>query len=566
MKKVVKDKKTTNRKVKNAERFDVRQTNAVIALYEALAPNEKTREIDVEMIWDAAFPIFEETVGEKDWRKVKCFFGIEKGKANPNEIPLILNKLRTVENAIYYIDGYSKLINDVADCLVGVPDRITTIVRAKMLRMYVTIFLDAHFFPNELRKDSQDRVAVDFGEFQKNNSRKLYPEDLFWLYEKRLINQDGKKVELLYTALFYELEVMEKRLKAEVLSFAELQQIDGGFISVNKAYKKSNFTDVRNLKQRVNEIPNAIEYDRVANLNNIQAMDFEIIYYLYKFIKYTPFEEWKKIERERVVVEKGNPVLKKFEGYMLLDNLTVSSKEEAERLAFMFENAAYMGLTMKAKTYTADGNDTIEFDCVVGVHWAAMKFAHYLGIVKEDCDVNADFNAANELIEKVSAETWMAYLNDAISNDEMKELLQIKEKETPYETVCRLATNAGYLNEADLDSAEELIKEVILPGNEDAIKAFSDGEITEQTMLKRIGFEKEFAQMYFDYRKIDIPVVEEKLQEIKRSYAKDAMQKSKLLVSLYCHVIENKKKCGPKMKVPKGNKALKPANLRARIC
>ena len=60
--------------------------------------------------------------------------------------------------------------------------------------------------------------------------------------------------------------------------------------------------------------------------------------------------------------------------------------------------------------------------------------------------------------------------------------------------------------------------------------------------------------------------IENQLQELKRSLAKRGeMKRWALLISLYCYLVENQVPCGPKGKVPKRNKGLKPANLRAQI-
>ena len=258
------------------------------------------------------------------------------------------------------------------------------------------------------------------------------------------------------------------------------------------------------------------------------------------------------------------PVVAEMKCPVIYDKCVVSSEIEANRIIFVFENFARRGLTMKAQAELKDGEICL-FDCPIGVYLAAIRFAIEVGYenLTPQSTAERDFQVANMLIEKAEVEDWIKYLNGEFSTDEIRNIVGIKQKETPLEAVMRLANTWGYSSEKN-ESLKELVEEVILPENESAIEKFVNGEINESVLKKKIGFEDEFGPMYFDYRKIDIPVIENKLQEMKRSMATD-LKKSALLVNLYCHVIEGQKKCGPKMKVPKGNKGLKPQNLRARI-
>ena len=85
--------------------------------------------------------------------------------------------------------------------------------------------------------------------------------------------------------------------------------------------------------------------------------------------------------------------------------------------------------------------------------------------------------------------------------------------------------------------------------------------IKKKDFERKIGFESEFAESYFNVAKVDIKVIEAKLQDIKKSSNKGKIHNSKLLISLYCYVVKNGIPCGPKHKVPKRNKGLKPEIL-----
>ena len=61
--------------------------------------------------------------------------------------------------------------------------------------------------------------------------------------------------------------------------------------------------------------------------------------------------------------------------------------------------------------------------------------------------------------------------------------------------------------------------------------------------------------MFFDISKIDINLIESELLEAKKSTIgkKKLNPKLKLIVLLYCYVVEGQIKCGPKNRVPKRN-------------
>ena len=78
--------------------------------------------------------------------------------------------------------------------------------------------------------------------------------------------------------------------------------------------------------------------------------------------------------------------------------------------------------------------------------------------------------------------------------------------------------------------------------------------------------EEEFAEMYFNLKKVEIEKIESFLQDLKRAQTKsDKMRKYATLIKLYCYLVDEKVKCGPKNKVPKGNKGLKTSNLKSLI-
>ena len=137
--------------------------------------------------------------------------------------------------------------------------------------------------------------------------------------------------------------------------------------------------------------------------------------------------------------------------------------------------------------------------------------------------------------------------------------------EDPEEIAIQFAIANGYVESED-EINLEMVNKILISGNEEILKKFAAGKITEETFKKRVGFEEEFAEMYFNLKKVEIDQIENLLQELKKSLAKsDRMKKHALLIRLYCYLVDEKVKCGPKNKVPKGNKGLKTSNLKSLI-
>ena len=170
--------------------------------------------------------------------------------------------------------------------------------------------------------------------------------------------------------------------------------------------------------------------------------------------------------------------------------------------------------------------------------------------------------------EEVAVEDMKALLG--IDEEFETNVLQIERCNTAEEsvsplidTVIKLALNNGIKSEDDINV--DLIENVFIRGNEQNIEKFHKGQIDENELKKRIGFEEEFSESYFDTSKIDINAIEAKLQDIKKYGKKELIHKSKLLISLYCYVVKNGIACGPKTKPAKRNKGLKPEILESLI-
>ena len=575
-------KRNTNKKmetefiVKPDNRLNSEQELGMVKFFKMLAPNITGCEIDIPMILDKAFPIFEATLGRADFQKVKYFFGIEKNVlqligAPESEIRELVSKLRTVENARFYLSGYEQVLEELADKFFGAPEGVPMIVKAKLARVYTIIVMDGHFFSNEI-VNIDGKNIVDSEQIVKNCYRTVLPEDLFWIYSNRLAKMSAGNLN--YDLVVWEINRLESKLKKDVLSFAELRVKNGEFVSTNKIWEKNKYSELRVLKLRVAPIPSYISPEVMALKTIIVDSRLEYMYCLYKIMMSKPYEEFPECEFEKATMTHYGARMSKIKCKVIFENIIVSSKEEFERVKFAIENGAGKGLTLKAQIVPDGEEKEVEMSVRYGVFWGAILFGRRMNYLTVENSLEEDATIANALVDRAEGDTWIKYWNGEISDDEMYKILKIdkefiekhltiKKEETPVETVKRFVVEAGLGNVDEI--SEELITEVIIPGNEAAISKFANGEISTELFKKKIGIEEQFAPMYFDYKKIEIPEIENKLLELKNVRSDKELKRSALTVSLYCHVVQNQKKCGPKMKVPKGNKRLKPQNLLARI-
>ena len=95
--------------------------------------------------------ILPEDTSDEVIAKIKKYFGIgikkaAKGSLRETDIQLSIGKLRTMENAQYYITGYKELIENVAKKLGDAPESMTTMEKAKIVRMFMVIYAGYFYF------------------------------------------------------------------------------------------------------------------------------------------------------------------------------------------------------------------------------------------------------------------------------------------------------------------------------------------------------------------------------------------------------------------------------------
>lgn len=569
-------KKQTSGKIIPCDKISAKDEAGIVRLYKALVPEDISKDIDIRLIVEEGFPAFEQTIGEAEFSKVKKFFGIgdeRKTKPRQAEIISLLGKLRTIENATKYISGYKNLVEDVASRLCETPEGMGVFEKAKLVRAYMVIFGDYHFFPEDFSiiqvgNKEPERVLRTERVFE-NNKRPFYPEELFFMYELKI--GYFSKESIMYGIIADELLGIEKRLRKEVMEIAELKvNPDNTFSSENKAAQAPTFGSVRKLKMKVSPVKGVYPIEIFCNKDLVKQWNFVELYKLYKTLDTTDWDTFPKVEKtEREIV--GSRSADVTRQYYQVDEDMFSGYTEMSRVQRYFQHLAEMEYIVEAQ-YLVNNEKIQAIPVNSGKFMAAIQFANYMEYISKDTSYTRDFEIADALLEKDTEGTWLELKRGEITIDEVKEklhidrhfekeVLHINKHENPEEVAVRFALENGYC-EAAPDS--ELVKNVIIPGNESALQKFAADEINIHTLKKKLGFDEKFAEMYFDLKKVDISVIEEKLQEMKRSMSgKAEIKANALLINLYCYLVEEQIPCGVKMKAPKRNKGLKPANLRS---
>ena len=592
---------TNERKIKHWKELPKDEEEKVIKLYNALVPSDDKRTIDIEMIVTEAFPKFEETIGEEEFAKVKRFFGIscncKQKSVAEGEVRRLISRLRTIENAQYYITGYKELIKKMADKLLNSPEGMTDLVKAKLLRMFFVVLNNNEFFLEDYhyRTLPNGRNVLLFSGEQKaldNNKMIFVPEELFTIYDMKVRYSNGYFYDMMvihFKRMYQEYQMSRNKYKSEIqelLKFAELKYDADTemFTSVNKAMLGPTFSEIRNLKKRIFEVRGESPLECFCDKKYLEEnVDITDLYVIYKIFCTCSLEEVPKTKKRTYRTLSGSRYVDKIQyDYEIFENFSVADDAEIERYIALFEYFAKYDIVVKTM---CDGNGGILSNPEyynVGTLCAAINYAMKVGYLDANTMVVKDFTVAKKMLALEGAEEiFLKFKREEVAVEDMKALLGIDEEfETNVlqiercniaeesvnpliNTVIRLALNNGVKSEEDINV--DLIENVFIRGNEQNIEKFHKGQIDENELKKRIGFEEEFSESYFDTSKIDINAIEAKLQDIKKYGKKELIHKSKLLISLYCYVVKNGIACGPKTKPAKRNKGLKPEILESLI-
>ena len=623
--------KAPARKIIHSEKLSKVDEERVLKLYDALVSSECAQAVDVDMIVTEAFPKFEETIGEKEFAKVKKYFGIgEKGscKAKPDiKINILLEQLKTIENAQYYISGYKELVENMASKLLDAPEELSTIEKAKIVRMFYIVLNDREYFvedytPRPVATEGNEKRSIyqyDFDAAIANNKKPINPEEMFYLYQRWVSRVGG----VFYQGIEFEVEKIDHREVKKVLAFAELSYSkSSGFKNVNTTVPNATFGSIRTLKKNLNSefyaFPLALFHDI---LWITRMMDFGDLYALNRALENDDWMEKAKVVEQKAKVYSASIFVDTIvQFYEVTPNLVVSGDKEADRIKYFMQFAIEKEFELLVRKILVDENnvkcDEVDDKINVAAFMTAIEIAKKEGFLNYTNGLTQEFEVAETIMVRDGGiETLLLYKRGEISYEEAigrlgidenfaRDVLELnvtsvvteeesisasevevepaaptteevveefeealetedevfEEKSELETTVIKFAVENGYADSEDTVNLE-LVRNVIIPGNEDAINALAIGEIDEATFEKQIGFEDEFAEAYFNTAKVDIAAVEGKLQDIKKYGKKDKIKKSKLVVALYCYLVINEVGCGPKNKPAKRNKGLKPQIL-----
>lgn len=560
-----------NRKENN---YDEKDVKSIKNFYEELAPQAYSLRIpvDIELIVTEGFPCFEKTLGEEGWEKVQSYYGLNGKKpksTKSSDIAVLMNKLRTIENAQYYISGFKELLAKCAQKICRAPRNMSDLEKAKLVRMLV-LFYGYYVFIEDYSRFGEN-VVLDYEKAEKLNKVAFYPEELFDFYNVYVSKFNDKS--LLYDAIIGELQAYDKKVRGEILDFAELKLQGDKVVSTNERKSgKLTFGNVRTLKHKMFERVGYFPPELYFCKDVWKTLEFGEIYMLYKNISCRELETFESHTRMTQHVE-GSRFFEKEEVFWKIQaNVEMTGKQEVERFKRFTKYLAKTNRTMEV-LYLSDDKKNVEKEKIkIGEFFSFIEFAYQLGYLSQESNVNEDFNTFIEFSQKDQDKLLSLYNKGKMSAEELKaelkideefeeEVFGIKHLESPVDAVKRFATENGFATSENISN--ELVENVLIAHNEKLWERFSSGELSSEKIIEKIGLDKSIAEMYFNLQKVDIPLIEEKLQELKnkRATAKE-MKKQSLTINLYCYIIEGQIACGIKNKIPKGSKRLKPSILK----
>lgn len=583
------------RRIIDSGKLSKQDRDGIVKLYEALVPKKGIEvidieamkkhfptfdDIDVDMIAEEAFPAFERTIGVENFAKLKRYFGIgvkpSRFGTKAKDIEMFIAKLRTIENAQYYMSGYKDLISKTAPKLEGAPEGLTELEKAKIVRLYVVIICGFFYFAEDYSYSNyaKKEVCVDYEKVQKNNKMEFLPEEFFRLYASKIHSIPDNN--LFYEHVYSEITALEKRTLKEVLSFAELDLGDDGFFSSNVANVNQTYGSIRNIKIKVHHEPGCFPIEVFGLKCMAEKVDLGDLYLIYKVLKTMEMEEFPKEDKPFVKLEGSRIIKSTHTCYEIIKGMFVAGPVEMSRFVNLMELVSAKGLDMQLKTDESGNELEVPKNFNAKKFMSAVMFANELAYLDAGTAISKDFEVAEMLIGMDKDDALERFYSGEITTEGLKEEFGIdadfeyenfgiRKQVSHSEIAKKFAVDCGYVG-SKTDISEELMDAVFISGNEELIEDYEDGIITREKFEKKIGFTNEFAEMFFVLSKVDMTAIEAKLLETKRATAtgqKKIDHHLKMLVDLYCYLVENEIACGPKNRVPKRNKSLKPSNLRS---
>lgn len=347
--------------------------SGIVAFYDAMVQNLQLRQslpINLGLIVHKGFPAFEKTIGKDDFENLKQYFGIGM-KANKNvltneQVQQLLARLRTIENACFYIHGYQACIDFMSECLYGEINKVTYVsdeqnklALAKLAFMAAELlcgywYLQQDFEIVNPNPNSKKAAQVSFkgrntnrverlpndGKSQKSNANYYGPEELMVLVEKKL-KPYGKKC-IFTDMLMYEIHRLKNAgILPDVLRCCELQLKDDSdemwdFLSINEANPFNTVGQIRDLKKRIHPRIGVYPMETFLFVPEVSEEYIENLWLLWRVLE-NVLESKEGIEKLRSEMKNFRCVDKKFQYqvYMIGRNEAVSGEIEARRIVYL---------------------------------------------------------------------------------------------------------------------------------------------------------------------------------------------------------------------------------------
>ena len=600
--------KPGKRSVINADATTTSNQKGIIKLYEELVQGDYARPINIKLIAEEGLKKFRETLGIEDYSRLMEYYGIDIGvkpgkhkRITSKDAKTLVDRIRTIENAASYIDGYYDILESMADLLYKAPEDMPVITKAKIVRMYHYVMCNRHVFLEDydsirtFGKISYDVTPVRMAEMDK---RFIYPESLFYIWAAQFsrLNPDS----IIYETIVRELLKLQKKYRKLMLEFAGLRMEQGMIISSNDE-RLYTYREIRNLKANVNCEVSVFPFEVFSSLDVMKKLHIPDMYYFYKYLKDKPITDFPEVYYKMKVVEGSRYIDKPIKLYEVIHDTYLAGENEKDRFIHLFDFAADEGIDFPI-VFDSDGNVLPEDQrALVSVRWLRRitNLAKEMGLITEFTPVEYDFDAAVKLSEIIGNDRIGEFTDGIMTDDEAKALInsnkevvehlaslsreftQIAEDEkaaaeaeaaepeveepkketSPLDIVERYARTKEYISEVP-EGFEELVSSVLIEGNEEFIMGYESKDFDER-FEKKLCLKSSYAPMFFNLECVDAKMLEDQLIEWKHSSnGKKQMAHNSSIIRLYCYIVENEVPCGPRKKKISRNKALKPQILR----
>ena len=524
---------------------------ALVEFYHELVPGDNSGTINIPKIV-SGFDCYMESIGERNFLQVLKHFGygVKNSKKCPN-INELMGGIRTVKNAMYYLDSFEELVKDMASMVEGAPKGMDELTKMKVFRMYLNIFSGAQFFKEEFfNMPGTAYPVMNTSIFSDLNKIGMNPEQILLLFKyaqtekgKNVIPLDGK---VRYSGIMYQLNRLDKKTRKEVLQVCELEEKDGAICSVNKCIPNLTFQNVRSLKCRIfPKLPYTC-FDTFVYEHYYKDIRFTDAFNIMwagdvRTVKNCPVEK-----REMNYSENGSKLTQKMlEYYRPFDDsqFAFGGQWEADMYLELFEYMASEDIMLKGQGINLETGMETQHDFSVRMYWGALNYLLERGKLNHKSDIEKTAKEVESLVLNPSYEKALKlYASGNMSTEEMAEIVEtVKLPEF-------------------LSKASPEVLEFVKTTFQKELDDFSDGKLDEEEFKKAIGFKNEFTYM-LNIDTVDGQAIEGVLSDFKkipdRTKSAKEMRKAKFAVLFYCFLVERGIKCGANHKPLKRNKAFK---------